>query len=133
MLHRRRGQSLIEIMVVISIIGLLTSVTAVAVFGFMADARVSSTRIAMSNVDKAVLGFYARRGRVPTTAEGLEACRDFLPDHALPLDAWDHPLQYAAPGPGGRAYVLFSLGADGEPGGDGEAADLSSENPSSPD
>lgn len=122
---RRRGQSLVEIMVVIAIIGILTTVTAVGVMEFLGNAKVDATKITLSNVDKVLLAYTARHGHPPTTAEGLQAVATFFPEHLVPTDTWDHPLLYQSPGPDGHDYEVRSLGADGLEGGTGNDADLS--------
>ena len=73
--------------------------------------------------------------RYPTTAQGLEALTTPPSDAknypeggyikgGYPTDGWENELQYVAPGSEGRPYDLFSLGADGQQGGEGQDADL---------
>src|SRR5207247_6732696 len=75
-------------------------------------------------------------GRYPTTQEGLAALRQrpFGTDRwdgpylkkDIPKDPWDHPYYYRSPGAAGRPYDLFSYGADGAPGGEGDNRDVTS-------
>ena len=75
-------------------------------------------------------------GRYPSTQEGLAALLQppsgasrwdgpYLSKSVMPLDPWDNPYQYRSPGGGGRPYDLFSFGADGAPGGEGDGRDIS--------
>ena len=76
-------------------------------------------------------------GRYPTVQEGLTLLnkapsdpalasrwRGPYLDEAVPLDPWSKPYQYALPGRDGQPFALYSLGADGQPGGEGDAQDL---------
>lgn len=78
-------------------------------------------KVQISRLQSMVMVFSARNGRAPTTAEGLAAA--LAPDD-VPLDQWGNPFQYVTPGPDGRAYNIFSFGADGMAGGVGAAADI---------
>ena len=79
------------------------------------------------------------QGQIPTVNQGLEALagrtsiapipRKFPQDPYLnrtPADGWGNPFIYLVPGTGGRSYEIISYGRDGEPGGEGEDADISS-------
>jgi hypothetical protein len=76
---------------------------------------------AMQSIMRALEQFLARRGRYPTTAEGLAA----LGPAGRVKDPWDNDFMYTSPGRYGP-YELLSLGADGQPGGEEEAADIPS-------
>lgn len=122
----RRGFNLIEIMVVIAIIGLLMTVVGVSVIRYLEQARVDTTLVRLTQVSQGLEAWSLKRaGRYPSTAEGLEAALDWMPDQTLPLDAWERPVRYVHPAELSRAsYDLVSLGRDGEPGGDGFDADI---------
>lgn len=137
---RRRGFTLIEIMAVVVIIGLLAGIVGVAVFGRLDVARVNTTRTQMKQIESALAFYQMDNGRFPTTEQGLEALvrqptigpepRNYRPGGYLqgdrvPRDAWGNPYQYASPGQENpRSFDLWSLGADGAPGGDGVDADI---------
>ncbi len=125
--HRRRqGMSLVEIMIVIAIIGVLMTVIAVNVTGYLDDANASATRISMGNIDKALIAYSAKhKGRYPSTAEGLDAAKKYFPNNEVPTDAWGGPFQYFSPGTHGqRDYEIISLGKDGKEGGEEANADI---------
>ncbi len=116
-----RGFSLLELMVVITIIGLIAGVTSVAVLGALHEAEVKTTRESLRETGNLLDLFVVRHGRYPTTEEGLAILVKEKLVKKVPEDAWKRPLLYTAE-PGG--YSLRSLGSDGQPGGEDHAADL---------
>jgi general secretion pathway protein G len=135
----QRGFTLLELLVVIVIIGLLASLVAPKYFNQVGK---SNTKIAKAQIDaleKALDQYRLDVGTYPSTELGLAALSS-RPQNmdrwqgpylkkAAPPDPWGHPYQYKAPGDHGD-YDLFSWGADGQPGGSGEAADVTSWVPS---
>jgi general secretion pathway protein G len=119
--------SLVEIMVVIAIIGVLMTVVAVNVVGYLDEANVDATKIQMKNMEQALTTFAAKhRGKFPTTGEGLDAAKKFFPNNTVPTDAWGNAFQYTSPGRNGSPYEILSLGKDGKDGGEEANADISS-------
>ena len=121
---RRRGMTLVEIMVVIAIIGTMMSIVGFAVADNFAKANVETTKLTMQQIDKN-LGMYAaaKKGKFPTTSEGLAAAAKYFPDGAVPKDSWGNEFIYTA---SGRGYEIVSLGADGVEGGEDYDADINS-------
>jgi general secretion pathway protein G len=134
---RRRhatGFTLLELLVVILIIGLLTSIVAPRFMAQVARSEVTTARAQMDAFRKALEAFRIDNGRYPTTSEGLAALvtapagasrwhGPYLQD-AVPPDPWGSAYQYEAPGPAGRDYQIISLGRDKAPGGTGDDADI---------
>lgn len=129
------GFTLIEIMVVIVILAILAGLVVPKVVGQSDKARVKTTETALATVSNALDMYRTENARYPTTAQGLDALSTPPADAknypeggyikgGFPKDGWDNELQYASPGSEGRAYDLFSLGADGKPGGEGGDADI---------
>lgn len=123
----RRGMSLVEIMVVIAIIGILTTVVAVNVKQRLDMANVETTKLQIKKVEEA-LDFYALKHGghgYPSTSEGLAGAKKFFTNSEVPKDAWQQDFQYFAPGThGDHPYELISLGADGKEGGEDANADI---------
>lgn len=133
--NRQAGFTLIEVMVVIVILGVLGMIVVPNVFGKLSSAKVDTTKITLRTVSGNLDEYYLNNGRYPSTQEGLQALitpvqgtKNF-PDGGyikggFPKDGWDNELQYVIPGTEGRTYDLFSLGADGKEGGEGQDADI---------
>ena len=125
-LASRKGMSLVEIMVVIAIIGILMTVVAVNVVGYLDEANVSTTKIQIKNMESALTTYAAKhRGKYPSTGDGLDAAKKFFPNNDVPTDAWGNTFQYRSPG-SSAPYEVISLGKDGKEGGEEANADINS-------
>lgn len=134
--HRSQsGFTLIEIMVVIVILAILAGLVVPNIVGQSDKARKKTTEITLSSVSNVLDQYRADNGRYPTTGQGLEALTTPPADAKnypeggyikgdYPTDGWENEMQYVSPGSEGRPYDLFSLGADGQQGGEGLDADI---------
>jgi general secretion pathway protein G len=128
-----RGFTLLELLVVMVIIGLLASYVGPKYFAQVGKSEVKTARAQIDALDKALEQYRLDTGHFPNTQLGLAALQTKPPSEAkwdgpylkksVPLDPWGNTYQYKAPGDHGD-YDLFSLGKDGQPGGTGEAADI---------
>lgn len=129
------GFTLLELMVVMLILGILASLVVPRVVGQSDKAKVQSTEVQLSSISNALELYRVDNSRYPTTAQGLEALRTPVENAknfpeggyikgGYPTDGWGNDLQYVSPGTEGRAYDVFSLGADGEAGGEGQDQDI---------
>jgi general secretion pathway protein G len=126
-----RGMTLIEILVVLVILGLIATAVAVNVVGQAEKARVDRAKTDVQRIaSDGIEAFKVMRGRYPTTEEGLKLLIDekFLKANSKDgklLDPWNREYVYLYPGQAHPdAFDVKSYGADGQPGGDGENADL---------
>lgn len=119
--RRRRGMSLVEVMVVIAIILTLMSIIAIGVWGIFSDSQVDTTRLTMTRVNERLEIYMLRKKKAPSTSEGLAQVFGSEP---VPKDSWNNDFIYVSPGPNGEPYDLISLGSDGQEGGTGNAEDI---------
>jgi len=133
--RRQRGFSLIEIMVVVVIIGILAALVVPNLMDRPDQARVVAARQDIGTLMQALKLYRLDNGRYPDTEQGLQAllgnhepgqnstARAYL--DILPNDPWGAPYQYLNPGVHAEIDV-FSFGADGRTGGEGNDADIGS-------
>lgn len=130
-----RGFTLIEIMVVVVIIGLLAAIVAPNFFGQVDTATINAARSDIRGIETALNLYRLDNFRYPTTAEGLEALvsnpggpvadtwKQYL--QRVPTDPWNVPYQYRSPGvQSGGDFDVYTLGRDGQEGGDGVDGDI---------
>jgi len=133
--RRRTAFTLVELMVVVTIIGLLVALVSVAIPKRIARARRETTKAQIYQLKGAIQAFHLDTGQWPESLEDLitEPAGDaserwdgpYLQDtEIVPKDAWDKPFEYRIPGDSGRDFEIVSYGSDGQPGGEGAAADI---------
>ncbi len=121
--RRRRGMTLIEIMVVITILGLIMAAVGVAVIPKLDEAKQDTARLDIANIHNALKLYYTKKGKYPDTGTGLRALVETQNLEKIPTDPWGN--EYVYMNEGGKP-VLMSYGADGTQGGEGPDADISS-------
>ena len=135
-----RGFTLIELMVVIVILGILAGLIIPRIMGRPDEARSAKARLQIESLETALKLYKLDNGSYPSTEQGLRALVEapaagglakswrqggYLEKGNVPKDPWDHDFVYVSPGAHGD-FDLSSLGADGEPGGEGKNKDINS-------
>jgi general secretion pathway protein G len=132
--NSERGITLIEMLVVVTIIALFAALVAPRMLGKADSARRAAAHAQVNSFMTALGSYKLDTGTFPTTEQGLQALRvrpenspqwagPYLPQD-IPLDPWQRPYFYKYPGDHGDEPDVMSLGADGQLGGDGNNADI---------
>ncbi len=130
-----KGFTLIELLIVIVILGMLAALVGPRLMGKLGKSKRQIAKMQIEMLGEALDQFKLDVGRYPTTEEGLRALIEnpgvegwdgpYLKKRKIPKDPWGRDYIYRCPGEHGE-YDLFSYGADGKPGGEGENADITS-------
>lgn len=126
---RQAGFSLAELMVVIVILGLLATVVVPRVVGYLGKASVTVAKMDITSIAEAIKNYQIQNGgRLPESLDVLIQKDDdgnqFLELDELPVDPWGNEYEYTPEYDGPGTFRVLSYGADGEPGGEGENADI---------
>lgn len=137
--RQRRGEqgfTLVEMLVVITIIGMILALVGPRVLNYLSSSRMKAAQIQIQSFGSALDLFYLDTGRYPSSGEGLAVLvrpvsgatawnGPYLKGGAVPNDPWGNPYVYRQPGER-SAYEIRSFGSDGQEGGTGTAADVNS-------
>jgi general secretion pathway protein G len=137
---RHSGFTLIEILVVIIVIGLLAGLVGPRILGRVSEAKSATARTQIELMGVALDNYRLDNGAYPTTDQSLGAlqekpAREPIPSNwrgpylkkAIPQDPWGRAYSYSSPGEHNpTGYDLWTLGRDGQPGGDDDNADVTS-------
>ena len=132
--RRQAGVTLIEMLVVVTIIALFAALVAPRMLRRSDTARITAARAQINSFMTALGAYKLDTGLFPTTEQGLQALRakpqgvnqwegPYLPQE-IPVDPWGRPYVYKYPGEHGDEPDIVCLGADGQPGGEGTNADI---------
>lgn len=129
-----RGFTLVELLVVLAILGLLAGLVGPQVMKFLGSSKSKTAALQLENLSSTLDIYRLEVGRYPSSTEGLEALiknpgsvanwnGPYLKKGEVPKDPWGNDYKYQAPGTEGP-FDVWSLGADGAEGGEGENADV---------
>ncbi len=126
--------TLVEILAVVVILGLLAVTLTVGIAGKMGKAKSEIAKTQISQIVAQIQTFQLDKRALPTAAQGLTVLTSPASDPSAAfyiepgklLDPWNNPYLYVIPGPAGHPFEVVSYGADGQPGGAHDAADISS-------
>jgi general secretion pathway protein G len=136
---RDSGFTLLEILIVIAILGILASLVAVRIMDRPGEARITAAELDIKSLESALKLFRLDNAFYPSTDQGLRALVEqptigrvpqkwreggYLEKESLPKDPWGNEYLYLSPGVHNRDFDLWSYGADGEEGGEGEDRDV---------
>jgi general secretion pathway protein G len=123
---RKRGFTLVEMLVVITIIGLIMALVGPRVLNYLGESKIKTARIQIESLSSALDLFYLDNGRYPSSSEGLPALVQrpansaawngpYLKTSTVPADPWGRPYVYRSPADH-APYEISSYGPSGEPG-----------------
>ena len=129
-----RGFTLVELLIVLTILVMLASIVAPRVIGYLGTSKTKTAKVQIESLSAALQLYRIDNGRLPTTSDGLRALVErpgsstawngpYVTRRELPVDPWGRPYNYRSPGQNGE-FDIFSLGADNQIGGTGENADI---------
>jgi general secretion pathway protein G len=129
-----QGFTLVELLVVLAILGLLAGLVGPKVLSQLGGAKSKTAKIQIKDFEQSLDIYKLDTGRLPNAQEGLKALVErpgnvsgwngpYLKKSEMPKDPWGHDYVYVVPGKHGEVDII-SLGADGQPGGEGENADI---------
>lgn len=131
-----RGFTLIELLVVLVILGLLAGLVGPQIMKYLGDSKTKTAKIQIEELSVALDLYRLEVGNYPSTEQGLESLvreppgvdgwrGPYLKKSKVPQDPWNRDYEYRFPGEHGL-FDIYSLGADGQTGGDGESRDVGS-------
>jgi general secretion pathway protein G len=131
--HRATGFTFVELLAVVIIIGVLSAIIVPMFLGRTGQARRSVAESNIKDIEAAIQIFYHDYGRFPADLDELITRPSDIDESKWTpvltkakniIDPWDHKYEFRQPGEEGRPFDILSYGADGQPGGEGENADV---------
>ncbi|ACV27722.1 type II secretion system major pseudopilin GspG [Kangiella koreensis] len=138
-LRKQKGFTLTEILIALAIVAIMGTVVTLSLLGNTDKANLQKLKSDLGTIEMALQNYKLDNGYFPTTEQGLRALIEkpstnpvpqnyprngYLGSRAIPTDPWKREYVYMQPGRN-HDYDLYTLGADGRPGGDGENMDIS--------
>lgn len=127
LIRDKRGFTLLELMIVVAIIAIMAGFAVTRFTGVLDNTKVTAVKTDFKTYEFALEAYYMKNSRYPSSDEGLQVLVDegFIQKKKDSLlDPWNNPYQYRYPGEYSDSPEIWSLGADGQEGGDGVNADI---------
>jgi general secretion pathway protein G len=132
--HAQTGFTLLELLVVLGIIAMLAGIVGPQVMKHMGESKTKAAKVQIEDLSATLDMYKLDLGSYPTSEEGLKALIEspdgakrwngpYLSKSKVPIDPWQQEYRYVSPGEHGK-FDLFTLGADGKEGGEGEDQDI---------
>jgi general secretion pathway protein G len=140
-MNKKSGFTFLEILIAMLIVSILSGVVGLSLYQYVRKAKIESARAQIKTLQTALQMYRAAHGQLPTQAQGLEALcvvpvvapipenypeEGYLERRTVPDDPWGRPYVYLIPGRNNEVFEILCYGSDGEEGGAGEAADITS-------
>lgn len=122
LLRSQQGMTLIEIMVVVAILGMISTLVAVGYVRYLESSRVNGTKIQMQNLVQALDAYKVQYGSYPSTEEGFAVLQAKKVITRVPKDSWQNEFEYIRNS--SSSFTIKSYGADGGAGGTENDADI---------
>ena len=134
MKQRQKGFTLVELLIVLIILGLVASIAGPNVMKYLGSSKAKTAKLQLKEIESSLELFFLDTGGYPSTSQGLDVLvksdgsisgwnGPYFKKAELPLDPWGNGFLYRLPGEHGE-FDLYSLGADKQPGGDGDGQDI---------
>ena len=128
---QQQGFTLIELLIVMAILGMLAALVGPTVLDKMSGAQSKAAATQIANIETALDTYRLDMFKYPNSLDELNKNTSNNPKwqgpylkKGIPKDPWGNDYQYRKPGHEGRKYDIYSFGADGQEGGEGENADI---------
>jgi len=131
-MYKKQGFTLIELLIVMAILALLAGLVGPTLWNKLGGAKRDVVATQIKNIESALDSYRLDMGKYPGSLE--ELLKDTTGKAAwsgpyikkIPMDAWENPYQYESPGKRSKDYDLYSMGADGQEGGEEDDQDITS-------
>lgn len=140
-MNKKSGFTFLEILIAMLIVSILSGVVGLSLYQYVRKAKIESARAQIKTLQTALQMYRAAHGQLPNQAQGLEALcvvptvepipenypeEGYLERRTVPDDPWGRPYVYLIPGRNNEVFEILCYGSDGEEGGTGESADITS-------
>ena len=113
--RKRRGLTLPEIIVVITLLGVLMAFLFGSLTGILDDTKGDAAKLSIKKLESSLEHYKLKKGKYP---KSLEDASKYMKDGKVPMDPWNQPFEYSTSSSCGKPYEIISIGADNQRGGE---------------